>query len=512
VPPRSHERPVVAVLLPMVWSVRNVVHAGVLDRLVASARVRLLIPGASRGGFDDNLQTLADEVQTAPLLDVSGRPVKGKALIDAVLTSGFWRRRGVGSHRVYQRWWLRHATRREQLRNRFIDGAGKVAGRSEELLTTLQAMSAMLYRRTHDLQPVRDQLSALRADALWSTVCVSPLEYPYLLAARQLGIPTIASILSFDNLTSRGALPTYDHYLVWSEAMKCELLRLYPRVPSTRVTVTGTPQFDFHRKAQCRWPRERTVAALKLPPNARYFVYAASHERLAPEEPTLVQSVAQVLKAHDELKDAWLIVRLHPLDDGRRWEKLRGLPRTRVERAWGTRPTGEGWTASTFDDQARLVSLLLHADACLNVASTMTLDAAIVDRPVICLELSDEPGAPREIMYSEYQADHYRPLVESGGLRLARSWAELADLMVDAIRVPDRNRSGRAAMVRSVCGEVDGRAAERVAAAILTALGARPVPAPPTGLPTSVGTLVEETTRFSAAPTPMPGSSPEGVP
>ena len=48
------------------------------------------------------------------------------------------------------------------------------------------------------------------------------------------------------------------------------------------------------------------------------------------------------------------------------------------------------WTWSSRDDQALLVSSALHADACLSVASTIALDAAIVDTPPIGLCLTGE--------------------------------------------------------------------------------------------------------------------------
>ena len=51
------------------------------------------------------------------------------------------------------------------------------------------------------------------------------------LAARDLGIPTATLIFSWDNLTSKGRIVApFDHYLVWSELMRSELLRFYPDV------------------------------------------------------------------------------------------------------------------------------------------------------------------------------------------------------------------------------------------------------------------------------------------
>ena len=126
-------------------------------------------------------------------------------------------------------------------------------------------------------------------------------------------------------------------------------------------------------------------------------------------------------------------------------------------------------------DQLRLVATFAHADACLNVASTATLDAAVLDRPVVGIDFRDEAECPRGILYEEYDADHYRPLVSSGGLRVARGWGELTALLERAVADPSLDRAARAAMVARECGVVDGRAADRVADAVLRRVGARSI-------------------------------------
>jgi hypothetical protein len=237
------------------------------------------------------------------------------------------------------------------------------------------------------------------------------------------------------------------------------------------VTITGTAQFDFHRSDAYRWNRDRTLRHLGLPSDARYFLYAASHESLAPDEPQLVGELIRRMSQDPILRRYWLVVRLHPLDDGQRW--VRSIPPGalgRIVSAHERRPDPDGWTIPSAVDQAQLVSSIVHCEACINIVSTMSLDAAVLDRPVVGIEFSGEPESPREIMFSEYEADHYWPVVESGGLRLARRWGELMDLLRKALSDPGRDRQQRVELVRRECGTVDGRGAERVASALLALL------------------------------------------
>ena len=459
--------PRVAVLVPTVWSARNVVHAGVARRL-ADRGIDVHLVAAPL----TDAPTVRLDMERAgalhALLTPATHPVRGKPLLDDVIRDAFWRRHDNASYPIYQRWNARRAGPRDRARATLVRGLGAL-GTAPGAMAGLQRLVDQLDRRARALHSVRAQLAAIAPDLVWSTGWTSGLEQSYLFAARDLRIPVAASILSFDNLTSRSVTPEFDHYLVWHEGMRRQLLRLYPNVPADAVTVTGTPQFDFHQRADCRWDRPTTLAVLGLPAGARYLVYAASHVSLAPDEPALVQAFVKRLAASEALGDLHLVVRLHPLETGARWDTVRESSSRVTLMSASSRPSVDGrvpWL--TLRDQARLVSALLHAAACINIASTMTLDAAILDRPVIGVEFSGEPDAPRDILYEEYDAEHYRPLVERGGLRLARRWDELLDLVHDAIRSPERDAARRADMVRHECGTMDGRAAERVADEIAT--------------------------------------------
>ncbi|HEX6809379.1 MAG TPA: hypothetical protein VF118_15435 [Gemmatimonadaceae bacterium] len=469
---RTPDRPRIAALLPYVWSVRNVVYGGVLDRLAAAgADVHLVMRHGAPPADHPAAARFAAASQIHELLELPTRPVRGKALLDAVIRSGFNRRYDISSYPIYRRWFERDWTPAQRARAAGIEMLGAVAQR-KPVLNGLCRLVERRYREAHDLTPVREQLERMAPTMVWSTFCVTPLEFPYYLAARDLGIPIVTSILSFDNLTSRSVIPPYDHYFVWHEGMRAQLLRLYPDTPPEHVTVTGTPQFDFHRDPAYRRPRTETLAALGVPADARYVLYAASFVGLAPDEPELVRRIAELMQHTPALRHLWLVVRIHPLETRERWRPVTDVfPNVVVQTAWERPPDRDGWTLATPADQARLVSALAHAEMCVNVASTMTLDAALLDRPVIGIDFSTEPRAPRGIMYEEYGVEHYRPLVERGGLRVAKSWNDLAAFMDSAVTDPARDRMQRAHMVEYECGRADGCAADRLTAALLRAAG-----------------------------------------
>ncbi|HWR50107.1 MAG TPA: hypothetical protein VN428_03315 [Bryobacteraceae bacterium] len=461
----------VAVLLPMSWSIRNVLYSGALDALAdLGAEPYLITPDPAGSPQDVCEVAFRSAAAFHPLLEPRSNPVRGKAFLDSLLKDVFNRRHSNRSYPLYRRWMIRRESLYGRARQMLIRLAGAACYLSH-LDSTLRSACESLYRRSHDLDPIRTQMEQISPALLWSTVSVSHLEYPYILAARDLRIPTVSSVLSFDNLTSRGVLPDFDHYIVWSRAMLDQLRRFYPHVPTARIRITGTPQFDFHRSPEFYWPRERTLRELGLPLSKRYFLYAASSSILAPDEPELVRRLAKRTAADRELSSFAIVVRLHPSDGVERWANSQDrYPNLVLSPAFSrTDVSNEVWRSSR-EDQSRLINSLRHAEACINIASTMSLDAAILDRPVICLQFDTDTDCPLDILFDEYNAEHYRPLVESRGIQLARSWDELFLLLRQALRTPDISRQRRRAMIAQECGDVDGAAAKRVAHAVSSLL------------------------------------------
>lgn len=455
------ERVPVTILCPTVWGYRNAVISGVLDRLEASGVACHLLLGDF--GEDPGASPCSSRMRAAATV----RSQRGKAALNSLLRASFARRHGLAASAVLAEWQSRDRTTWQTARDRVVTLLSRIAWRQPFYDWQVRSAERFL-ERTRDMGPVVEHLRDLRPRLLVSTHSTVAAEMPYILAARRLGIPTVGWILSFDNLTSRSILPVFDHYLVWNGRMRDQVLRLYPdRVPGN-IHITGTPQFDFHLDPRFRRGRAECQRDLGLEADDRYVVWAANSRVFTPTEPELVAAFVRRLADTPDLSKHRVVVRLHPLDDYERWQRTaREIPRLVVTEPWSRNATPRA------DDQTRLVSTLLHADACVNVASTMSLDAAILDVPVVCVAFALDPSsAEHTVSRAYYATEHYRPIVESGGIRLAGSLEELLSLVRNAIRNPHADRDARLRLVRAECGQVDGEAKSRVAAALATlALG-----------------------------------------
>ncbi|HEY1558638.1 MAG TPA: hypothetical protein VGF94_27635 [Kofleriaceae bacterium] len=291
---------------------------------------------------------------------------------------------------------------------------------------------------------------------------------PVVRAAQWAGIPTAAFLFSWDNLTSQGRIkPTYDGYLVWNEAIKADLLRQYPRTRPDRVFVTGTPQFDFHFRPEFRLSREELCARVGADPARPIVLYSTGMARQMPHEPRIVEGVARALAQVRGVPRPQLLVRLYPKDRSGRFDALKAKQLPDVlfpDVAWEPR-----WLTPRLEDCAMLTSTLAHAAIGINVASTISLELCMFDKPVLNIGY-DPPGVDvHPISYARYYTfDHYKPVVDSGAVEVVASEDALVAALQSAFDRPEARAVQRQRLLERFFGStLDGQASSRVAAALL---------------------------------------------
>lgn len=349
-------------------------------------------------------------------------------------------------------------------RTRSMRAAAKLVGRGLAHRAGIAALE-----RAHDAAVARvESVAAYRdrlrdASVLFCTHQRPPAIAPVVRAARELGVPTATFIFSWDNLTSKGriAMP-FDHYLVWSEVMREELLHYYPDVRPERVHVVGTPQFDPYADASILEPRERWLRGIGADPRKPLVCYSGGDHGTCPDDPAHVELVLDAVGDR-----ATVLLRPAPVDSGERYRDLRARRPELVyaQPAWKHAVPGD-WiqVIPTAADVAFLANLTAHADVNVNMASTMTLDFAIHDRPVvnIAIDVTDPPrfGAPYWNYY--YEFDHYRPVVQLGAARVARTRDELSSALAAYLADPSLDAAARRRFVALEIGQPIGAASQTI--------------------------------------------------
>jgi hypothetical protein len=280
-----------------------------------------------------------------------------------------------------------------------------------------------------------------------------PFLAPFLYAAQQLKIPTSTFIFSWDNLASKGRmLGAFDYFLVWSHLMKAELLHFYPNVSTEKVKVVGTPQFEPYVMPKYETSVEDFYAKFQLDVNKKTVCYSCADVSIGQNDSIVIRAIANAIKTNAINSKAQLIVRTSPAEDDSRFKFVReefpeiiwNVPKwilTRENHA-------ESWSQRipTEEDIKDLRSLLENVDININMCSTMSLDFMLFDTPVINTVF----GNPENGLYDDQRFlnyVHYKKVVESQSVTIAKNERELINQINQAFGNPKERRAQRKTMI-----------------------------------------------------------------
>ncbi len=287
-------------------------------------------------------------------------------------------------------------------------------------------------------------------------------------AARKFGIPTLAYIPSWDNVTTKNRMVFgYDGYIVWNEKVKQELLNFYPDSRRKPIYVVGPPQFDVFYQDRFVESREDFCKKQKIDPALPIIVYAIGSPNFLKEHHGAIHLAKKV--SEGSLGNVQLLVRPHPIHDNAEMRELFDVFGPRVQLQDSTN-AGKQLTRRTQDvaQITEWVNTFRHAAVVVNLSSTVTVDASIFDKPVVNLDFDPQPGQFDQQLIKEvnHSWPHFKPIAESGGVWLVNDFDELESAVKIYLEKPELHREERKWVVEHVCGFTDGNCGERMSAAI----------------------------------------------
>jgi len=323
---------------------------------------------------------------------------------------------------------------------------------------------------------VEKTLDALHADAV--VLGSGAVKFPDVAVARFARLrklPLFGIIHSWDNLAIKGPTVKCDHIAVWNRHMVQHAQQLFHYRPE-QITVTGPGHFDVYGRGKPQMSRAEFLTALGFDPQRRLLTYTTMPPMSLNFSAHFVRQIAEWISRDELAKPCQLLVRLHPQDNPELYASCRGMPHVVIETPGRFRAPAH-WRQAIYyydptdADVQHLRDTLWFSDAILNLGSTITLEAAALDRPVVNLAYNP-PGTNWPVSIAEYyRLTHYRPVTESGAVRLATSPEDLKDALNEALLHPERRRAERRALYADLVTFTDGRCAHRLADAILGFLG-----------------------------------------
>lgn len=453
----------ITVIIPRGEVIRNFVYSGVLEEIAEEANLSVLSVSIN-SQLDAFLTEKYKNIH--PLVEYDEKWIVRfqREILD--IAHGRW----LWSGAAQERWRIRDSEAKT-VKRKVIRAVKKSIGLplankfGLNALTKMERASSRLFKSTDEYIELFKRIKpslVFNGSHIHSRNSIQAVQ-----AAQWLDIPTATFIFSWDNLTSQGRIMLpYDYFLVWNEALKRQLLEMYEWIREEQVFVTGTPQFDFHFQPRFYQSREDFCREIGAEASRPIVLYSTGMPNHMPEEPEIVEEIADMLKETGGENTPQLLVRVYPKDTTGRFDELKKcrkdilFPKIAWEKAWQT-PKPE--------DSFALVNTLRHAAFGINVASTISLELCMFDKPVINVGYNPLSVDEKELSYATYyNFDHYRPVVESGAVEVAYNREQMRELIRQAIDEPQRRVSERNKLIRKMFGKtLDGKSAHRVARVLL---------------------------------------------
>ncbi|MFA6429350.1 MAG: CDP-glycerol glycerophosphotransferase family protein [Patescibacteria group bacterium] len=316
---------------------------------------------------------------------------------------------------------------------------------------------------------VRDQLKRIRPDVVFSTNPIEDADDMYLQAAKELKIPTITLVKSWDNMSKSCFRVLSDYVLVWGPYMaeEAEKYQLYPKEAIRQI---GVPQFDIYLQKDRLTPRETFLQSLGLDP-ARKTIIFGSEGKVTPHDDEIVAGMARMIERQTLVAPSQILVRPHfgYKNDADKFQSVAHLPHVAIDRQNTPRPVFyDGWDYSRGHYE-RLAETLFAGDILVTTASTLAIDAVVAGIPAVTIVFDGDHHYPHNRSIARwYETEYYAHVLQTNAVVRAHNYAELQAILNALLVAPDTRMPERQALIQRFAGVRDGKAAARAADYVCT--------------------------------------------
>ena len=290
--------------------------------------------------------------------------------------------------------------------------------------------------------------------------------------AAACGVRTVAAIAGWDNPSSYNLNGAPVEYITcWSEIQKEELVLGSDWDPQ-RVNISGIPSYDRYFLRSWLIPRDEYLHQHGLDPQRKLLAYACSFETLHPNFPNM-KALADLVNNNELAEPCQLLIRFHPnhFIQGSRFETERlqvieyvqGMPTVHVVEPVSL---GGGLGHYSGEDMPEKASMMAWSDVFLTVYSTMVVETAIHNKPIISMTIDTPGGWNMKDVYSLPLTaigdwpTHQRFRLSGAG-RVATSKEQVRSHINFYLQHPDADSEKRHKFITDECTFTDGSAGKR---------------------------------------------------
>ena len=328
-----------------------------------------------------------------------------------------------------------------------------------------------LERKTNKYKYCKKQLQEHKPDLVFCTTQRSTQAISAILAAKDLGIPTATFVYSWDNVPKAMQVIMPDHYFVWSDHMKEQVLQYYPFVKDEQVIVTGTPQFEPHYDKGLLKSKKDFFNEYNLDENKKYICFSGDDETTSPLDQYYLEDLANAVRnLNSKGENLGIIYRKCPVDMTTRYDKVLEENEdiiSTIDPLW--KPFGKMWNQvmSTKEDLGLLVNTCYHSEFVTNVCSSTVFDFVAHGKPCIYYNY-EQPQLEKRIrdIGQNYKYVHFRSMPSQDAAVFCTDKKELESFVEKVLKGEVSNVKEGLKWYEIIVGKTPTQASKNIWAAI----------------------------------------------
>ncbi|MBI9043063.1 MAG: CDP-glycerol glycerophosphotransferase family protein [Anaerolineaceae bacterium] len=290
--------------------------------------------------------------------------------------------------------------------------------------------------------------------------------------AHQKGIETATVIVGWDNSSSYSISGApVDWATCWSEKQKEELVLGSDWDPE-KVHIGGIPSYDGYIAKKWLMSKAEYFDLHNLDPQRKLLSFACSFITFSPNF-QIIEVLAKLIIDNDLAEPCQLLIRLHPnhfMDEAlftKEREQIQQLVKNNPH-VHLVKPVPLGGELGYYsgEDMPEKTSMMTYSDVFLTVYSTMVVEAAVHDRPIVsaCIDAENGWNTPGRFSLALSEIGNWPTHLrfrEANAGKVAMTALELRDAVNAYLSDPDADRETRQDFVRQECSFTDGTSGKR---------------------------------------------------
>lgn len=289
-----------------------------------------------------------------------------------------------------------------------------------------------------------------------------------LIAAKNLDIPKVYSIASWDNISSKGALPVLaEEYITWGPIMSKELQDYY-NVTKSQITECGVPHFDIHYDIVQKNNNMTIKDYFGLDPEKPFLFFAMSAPVYSPHEIDIIKWIADRINEGYWGHDLQFVIRPHiqnvkgRIADTTWIQRLKNMKSEKVAVDFPKDNDSILSWSMHKESMKKLSHLIANSSITMSSGSTVSIEGVIADRPSI---ITSFDGGFKEKWWNSATRlitfPHLATAVSYDAIKIVRSYDELTTAIKNYIEHPNLDREQRQELTTAEIGYFDGKATQR---------------------------------------------------